>query len=360
MQGVIVETSPGAVVSLRGKVPEAAWSAPLGTGRLFALLFLTSGAYSLFYMYKVARDLRDHADDKVTPWLYPLSILIGLANAIAGGRLANLAAGLATPQQRKASCTGAIVGALIFVAHVTLTIVDRVTMQSLFVPGLLLFTVPWLLIEHQLNAVKVGLPNASYRGRAYRFSKLQWSALALGIGLWALILIGLWQDVVRWRGTELAAGVAYVDPQDRFSITPSRDGWLIVAPGAVVDDAELELLGPGPSDWAVAHVTEQAGWELDTVVDNRYTEISTMDENVQFTEKRELVPGTNTVLSYTTYRGNDAIDGSFVFNVAAFVTEHRAVELIVYSAGVRRSLSGGDELARSLKPSTTKESALAE
>ena len=107
-------------------------------------------------------------------------------------------------------------------------------------------------------------------------------------------------------------------------------------------------------------MTEQAGLGLDPVVDNRYTEISTIDENVQFTEKRELVPGTNTVLSYASYRGNDAIDGTFVFNVASFVTEHRAVELdSFYSAGVRRALSGGDELARSLKPLTTKESALA-
>jgi hypothetical protein len=97
-------------------------------------------------------------------------------------------------------------------------------------------------------------------------------------------------------------------------------------------------------------VTEQAGWDLDTVVDNRFAEISTIDENIEFSEQRELAPGTNTALSFTTYRGRDAIEGSFVFHVAAFVTDERAVELIVYSAGPQRSASGAEDLARSLMP----------
>ena len=154
-----------------------------GTGRLFALLFLTSGAYSLFYIYKVARDLRDHADSKITPCLYPLSILSVSRMPSRADVSQTWLQGWRRPGQRKASCSGGIVGGLIFVAHAVLTIVDHVTMQSLFVPGLLLFTVPWLLIEHQLNAIKLGLPNAIYQGRAHRFTKLQWSALALGIGL---------------------------------------------------------------------------------------------------------------------------------------------------------------------------------
>jgi hypothetical protein len=360
MQNVIAETLPAAIVASRDKAPEAPWTAPLGTARLFALLLLTVGTYSLFFMYKTARDLRAHTDERLTPWLYPPSVLIGLANAIAGARLASVTATLATPEQRMAAAAPGLIGALIFVAHLALTILGTVTVQSLWVLGLVLFTVPWLLLERQLNVVKLSRRNAQYRTRPYRFTKLQWAAVALGGLFWVLILMTLWQDVVRWRGTALAAGVAHADSQQRFSVTPPRDGWLIVAPGAVAEDAALELLGPGPLDWAVAHVTEQAGWELDALVDNRYAEISALDEDVQFAEKRELLPGTHTVVSRATYRGTDAFDGAYVYHVAAYVTTQRAVELIVYSAGPERARSGAEELARSLKPLPAKESALAQ
>ena len=358
MQDVIAETPPAAVSRYGGCAPDAPWTAPLGTARLFTLLFLTLGAYSLFFMYKTARDLRDHADAGMTPWLYPLSVLIGLANAIAGARLAGAAQTLTTPQQRMASADPWLVGILIFIAHLALTVLGAVTIQSLWVLGLLLFTVPWLLLERQLTVVKAAWANAQYRTRPRRFTKWQWGAVALGCALWALISIALWQDVVRWRGTAIPAGVAHVDPQQRFSVTPSRNGWLIVAPGSVTEDAELELLGPGPVDWAVVHVTEQAGWELDAVVDNRYAAISELDEAVRFAEKRELVPGTHTVVSQATYRGTDPFDGSYVYHVASYVTEQRAVELIVYSAGALRASSGAEELARSLKPLSPKEAAV--
>jgi hypothetical protein len=166
--------------------------------------------------------------------------------------------------------------------------------------------------------------------------------------------------VARWSGTELAAGVAYEDPQGRFSMVPGRDGWVIVSPGTVVEDAALELVGPGSLDWAVMHVTDQAGWELDEVVDNRYAEVSALDEDVEFSELRELVPDTNIAISYTRYSGRDVFDGPFFFYATAFVTDERVVELIVYSAGVQRVLSGAEQLARSLKPPSPKENAVDE
>lgn len=359
MQGVITETAPEPSLYSRGKAPEAAWTAPLGTSRLFALLFLTCGVYSLFYMYKVARDLRDHADAGVTPWLYPPSILIGLANAIAGGRLASMSFALATPETRRPSCSGGNVGGLIFVSHVVVTMSGTVIGEWWWIAGLMLFALPWLLLERQLTAIKLGLTRASYRTTANRFTNLQWAAAALGALLWALILWGLSQEVARWRGTELVAGVPYEDPQDRFSVAASRGGWVIVAPGTIIEDAELELLGPEAAEWAVVYVTEQAGWDLDRLVENRYAEIGAVDEEVEFSEKRELAPGTNIALSFATYSGNDAIDGSFVYYVAAFVTAERAVEIIVYTAGLQRSASGAEQLARSLAPSSPKESAVA-
>jgi hypothetical protein len=358
MEGVIAETAPATTVASRGRAPEAPWTAPLGTGRLAALLFLTCGVYSLFYMYKVARDLRDHADARVTPWLYPLSIFIGLASAIASGRLASLASSMASPATRRPSCSGGLVGGLVFVAHVVVTISGSVISEIWWIAGLLLFTLPWLLVESQLTAIKLGTPNVSYRARPHRFTKLQWVAAALGTLLWGLILYGLLPELARWRGTELEAAVPYEEPLGRFSVVPPQRGWVLVAPGTVVDDAELELLGPGISQWAVAHVTEQAGWDLDTVVQNRYAEIRTIDEDVRLSEKRELEPGTSMAVSLTTYRGRDAIDGPFVFHVAAFVTEQRAVELIVYSAGTASASNAAEQLARSLTPANRKETAV--
>jgi len=357
MQDVIADGSHAAIVASQGRAPESAWTAPLGTGRLLALLVLTCGGYVLFYLYKTARDLRDHVDRGVTPWAYPLSILIGLANAIAGARLAGVAQRAAGRDQLRESASPGIVGFLIFVAHVVLTVVGTLTVQSFWVVGVFLFALPWLLLERQLDVIKAAWPNVQYRTKPHRFTKLQWVALVLGGVLWALIIVGLWDDVVRLRGTALAAGVAYEDPQGRFSLTPSRSGWLIVAPGSVVEDADLELYGPSAENWAVVHVVEQAGRDLDTVVDVRYGEISAVDENVRFTEKRELLPGTNTVVSRSSYRGIDPFSGPFLFSVAAFVTKQGSVELIAYEGGRQRSASGGEELARSLKPATAPESA---
>lgn len=360
MQDVIADGSHAAIVASHGKAPETAWTAPLGTSRLLALLVLTCGVYVLFYLYKTARDLRDHMERDVTPWLYPLSTLIGLANAIAGARLAGVARRVARHEQLRDSASPGVVGALIFVAHVALTVTGTLTVQSYWVPAVLLFAVPWLLLERQIDVVRAAWPNVHYRTKPHRFTKLQWAALVLGGILWALILVGLWDDVVRLRGTALAAGVAYEDPEGRFSLTPSRSGWLIVAPGSVVEDAELELYGPSAENWAVVHVIEQAGRDLDTVVDVRYGEISAVDENVRFTEKRELLPGTNTVVSRSSYRGIDPLSGPFVFSVAAFVTKQSSVELIAYQGGRGRVASGAEELAHSLRPATAPESAVDE
>lgn len=350
MEGVAADTAQAAKVHSPGKAPEAPWTAPLGTGRLFLLLFLTCGAYSLFYLYKTARDLRNHADRELTPWLYPLSTLIGLANAIAGARLAGVAERHASYAQRRPSATPALIGILIFVAHGVLTVGGNLTVQSVWVLGVLLFAVPWLLLERQLDVIKGSLPDAGFRTQPYRFTKLQWATVALGGVVWVLIAFTLWDDVVRWRGTALAPAVAYHDPQGRFSLTPERSGWLVVPQGTVTEDAALDLYGPGVTDWAVVHVIEQAGGDLDAMVELRYGEIRTVDENVRVTEKRELVPGTTTVLSHASYRGTEPIDGAFVYHVAAFVNEHRSVELITYSAGVDRASSGTEALARSLRP----------
>jgi hypothetical protein len=350
MEGVTADTAQAANVHSPGKAPDAPWTAPLGTGRLFLLLFLTCGVYSLFYLYKTARDLRNHADRELTPWLYPLSTLIGLANAIAGARLAGVAERHASYTQRRGSAAPVLIGILIFVAHAVLTVGGNLTVQSVSVLGVLLFAVPWLLLERQLDVIKSSLPDTRFRTKPHRFTKLQWVTVGLGGVVWILIAITLWDDVVRWRGTALAPTVVYHDPQGRFSLMPERSGWLVVPPGTVTEEAALDLYGPGVTDWAVVHVVEQTGRDLDAMVELRYGEIRTVDENVRYAEKRELVPGTTTVLSHASYRGTDPIDGAFVFHVAAFANEHRSVEFISYSAGTDRAGSGTEALARSLRP----------
>lgn len=329
------------------------WYPPLPLWKLFLLLVLTFGLYSAFYVYRTARELRDHSNPLLTPALYPFSLLFAPVAGVAAARLATAAGQAAGADQKIAAASPALVGLGVFVGHVGLALSNLSTLTSVSIIAVAVYALPWLLLQHQINRIKrvrlVASPDAiRFRTRPERYTKWQWVGLGCGVLMFVLVGFALRDDYIRLTGEALPVREAWVDPLGRFMFEVPRDGWKIVSSGYYSDDAEIELAGPGAGDWALVFVHEQTGWTIDDLVEFRYDQL--VDSESEYRETRRLIEGTGVAVSHADYSGFELLDGITDYAVTSFVTETRAVEMIVRTAGAGRGLARGRELATSLSP----------
>ncbi|MDX1562797.1 MAG: DUF4234 domain-containing protein [Gammaproteobacteria bacterium] len=324
------------------------WYPPLPIWKLLLLLVLTLGIYSAFFLYRLARELRDHEDPYLTPPLYPFSLLLAPAAGIATGVLARKLKDSTPPEQRARGFNPVSIGLLVFLGLTALGVSEWVPSVFFYFAAIALFVTPWLLLQHQLNLRKAHLADTAFKTRPNRYTKLQLTALAAGSVVVVLIGFALYEGVLRMTGEELPVDTAYVDPAGRFSVQAPRDGWTLVEPGYIGDDSDMDLLGPGSSDWAVVYVHQQAGWTIDDLVESRFQILG--DAFDQYYEERRLLPDSEIAISHAIYSGRTAIDGQTEYAVSTFATRDLAVEIIVFTAGRTMNLSRGAELAQSIRP----------
>jgi hypothetical protein len=333
-----------AVAEFDGK----AWYPPLPLWKLFLLLILTLGFYSLFFLYRAAKDLRDHGNPKITPWLYPFSTLIWIATAFAAHKLATAAEDRVGFERSSSWGSPALITLLASAGQIAMAASGISNLTLWYLAAVFLYSTPWLLLQRQLNLIKQDQPPDAFVTPPWRYTRLQWAALGVGALVCVVIGFAVRQDLVRLSGEKLVAGETYADPRDRFEFVIPAAGWTIVGPGYLGEDSDLELLGPGDSDWAIVFVHDQTGWRIDDLVEFRFSLLN--EELPGYREVRRFIDGTEIAASYAGYYGMSPIDGRSEYSVTSFVTDNTAVEFIVYTAGSSNRIERGRRLAESIRP----------
>lgn len=326
------------------------WYPPLTAWKLYFLIFFTFGVYSFFFIYRTARDLRDHADSTISPGWYPVAIPFGLIAAFAGARLATTARENVREHELVEGARPGLIGLLIFVSNAIIFTAERLPLTGLLtLVGMAIYPIPWLLLQQQTNSLR-RRHESVFRTPPNKFTKLQVVALIVSVPLFiAGSAVLVYQEIVRWGGESLPVGIAFQDPAGAFSLTPMKSGWVVVPAGTLADEAALELYGPSTSDYAVVYVNSYPEWTVDSVVESRHSSLREFDEDLKSAEQRTLLAGTNLPASYAKYEGIDPLEGRYEYHVRTIATEQKIVELIVYTAGKTRSASGAEGLAKSLQ-----------
>ena len=309
------------------------WHPPIALWQLYLLFVSTIGVYQFFWLQRIATDMRRHVDPDIRPWLYVVALFVPMAPPFLAWRLTGLLSRLdQTPARRigpprwvivaTAALTGLIGTAMMFAdAKGGLLVIIALLLSIALLP------LPWLMLQRQLNHYKRSLTGADWTSRPYRFTKLQYGALAFGVLTTALTAIGLFVEFERHRGERLEQDARIVGVSGLYTLTVPDFGWVRVPPGTIEQETDLELYGPTVETWAVVRHESRDDRDMDMVVDDRRLLIeddlfSPSSKEVRIM-REDLTP-----ISYVRYRGRDVIGISQTIWVATLLTEDIVIEVI--------------------------------
>ena len=158
---------------------------PMKTWRTFLLLIFSGSLYSIFLIYRTARDLYDMGEKKFRPKRDAAKMLIPLFGFVVFSRMANSAAQLAKSK-----------GVVFKLTPSTLIWLLVLTgLASAFMPVFLypltvsIASIPWLLLHRQINCLRLA-HTTDWHQPANSYTWMQRSVLIVGVPLMALVLIG--------------------------------------------------------------------------------------------------------------------------------------------------------------------------
>jgi hypothetical protein len=289
-------------------------------------MVLSFGIYLPFWGMRLARDMRKRFPKISHPGMYFLGWLLGLSApfvAYTQGsqiRRLNMMAG-----QPPAPNPTLLLGLFL------LTFVSGFLLKD--DPGpvwllhfLVLVPAPVLLMQRAVNRYKLTLTEPRWSSPPFRFTRLQYLLLALGLIVSILVVVGSVEIWSRSRGETLAAGQVVRGDSGLYTLKIPSSDWKAMPAGEFDEDADLSLYGPTVDTWVVAFVDRGPGWDLDASVDARRDLIVASDLEVR--EERRLLPGTLIPVSYAHYRGTDPILGEQVWWVATLVTDDSRIEIV--------------------------------
>lgn len=319
------------------------WFPPLKQWQLYVLLVATCNLYAFFWIYCIARDIRDHGDPRVKPLGYSIALLIGIVAIFAAARLTWRVLALRGGERRRYQNLPPLVGLLLFVAYCLAIIAELGEVPLLYVCSVLLFPVPWLLVQARMNDVTSTIPARDFRAAAYRFSWRQMAAMGFGLVLWVGLLFAWHTDAGYRDGQALAADQALQGGDARYAITVPSADWVRIEPSALGDGGgDLALLGPRDS-WAIVYVHD--GMQMEDVIRFRAASIRHR-RDVNFSETRTIAGADQQPFSYVSYETQDPF-GKRWNRVTTAQAGDSVVELVVSSR------TPGDDGARSLADSLT-------
>lgn len=260
------------------------------------LLFIASSCLYLYpWTWKAARVMRERKGEGLHPVFWVLGVSVPLIGGIILARICNQASAISTPKH-PSPVTGALAGILYFVTSTTIGAMP----YEVLLPGLLAMPLPFLIVQHEINAGWRGEPVLPLRRQ---FSAARIAILVIGLPAIAVLVYVTDLQVVRGLASPS------LDPGEEVAIEGSRavlvvpgDSWRQVAPGTNGDeDAALELVHLGATGWTVVYVDEASESGFDTWVDARLALLDELGTILHREETRFYLEGGRHPASLATY-----------------------------------------------------------
>ena len=302
------------------------WYPPLTPWQLYLLMVATCNLYAFLWVYRIAKDIRDHADPRVKPANYSVSLLFGIVAVFSSARLTWRVLSLRGGERRKYQNLPALVSLLVFLAYSFLIAAELAEAPALSIVSVLIFPLPWMLIQSRMNDFTSMLPGGDFRSPAFRFDRRQIVAMGLGLPIWLGVLLAAQLGVERHAGVQLTFNQKVAGSGGQYSIRIPSDEWHRVAPGTIGDaSSDLELFGPSIDTWAIVYVHQNAA--LADVLAFRAKQIRRFGE-VDFSEERRPRAEPDAGMSYVMYEAEDPFGRTWNWITTAAL-EQSVVELIV-------------------------------
>ena len=317
-----------------------AWHPPLPVWLFLLLHLLSFGIYTLFWIGRLAGDLRRHAEPKVRGWRYVLGYLVLIPQPFIAARLGRHLAALNAQAGRS---VGPPIWVIVVLAAVgvVLSLVSWVSdfevepLRALALLGLLLGLsgLPWLLLQHQFNVYKAQLAGVAWRTPPNRVTAAQYLVLSFGLLFWGLCVLVFTFE--RYGFDPAPAGIALAPAAEirgdsgLYALSVPEAGWRRVPKGGITEDADLELVGPGRSTRLVVYVNPHKDQSVDDFVDYRRKALRDAADTLEVEEVRRLLDASMVPVSFARYRSQSALFGEDeVYWVATLRSEKKMIEVI--------------------------------
>ncbi len=306
---------------------------PLSVLKTAALMLVTLSFYQIFWFYRTARDVREGFDISLKPWKWPFATLFALAAAIAGrnlaDRLESWALEVSAPRAR--FFDPLVIGFAIFVLSVAAYASEPLSNDWLFFSGALGLSIPFLLMQHQLNLIKDRYDPSVFRTAANRYTGKQIAALAvfglIGALSVAIFAFDAWQ---RRSAEEVGVGEVFSDDQSGFQVSIQDADWSSVDPGYLSYESAMEFLGPDEFTWAA--VFSYPNTALDAVMDTRIGIVTSEYHGASCTQSKSLAENGMDVVGLIYCTGSDFASDEFAYVSRTLASADRAAEILGFTS----------------------------
>ena len=337
------------------------WYPPMAVWRLFLLIFLTFTVYTLFWSGRLAKDLRAHVDPRIKPW----KSVVGLIIPIVGF-------GIVYRQTRHIRDLNAAVGQsskfgpelvmFVFIVVYFASLASNLAADDLgetlsSVLSLVVvatYSVPWLLMQHDLNRYKAKLAGVQWTSHPNRYNGLQRVTVALGSLFMVAVIAGVTIEfdgfIDRQQGQALARGAHVAGSSGAYQLLIPEDGWAKLKPGRLSEDADLELMGTSSTTYVIGYVGEALNVSMDDFVANRRALIREDWPEVKVTEERRLLPGTIVPVSFARYESTDLdVLGTTFILVTTVVADGKTIEIVGATESIDSHLPQIEAITKSVR-----------
>ena len=326
-------------------------SPPLRLWKLLLMLTATVSVYQFAWLYRTTSDIRNARNPSFAPWHW---VFVPLLGPFAAVPIFNLAVVIDRWREDSSAEQGhfaepLLVAMLVAVAYLPLALVaiEPTALWSALLVTALLLCIPFLALQNQLNLIESKLPDES-GSRAYtRFTKAQLvTAIVGGLVATPLYLLGF-TEIWETRSAAAVQVQQLVEADDSsFRVRVNGDGWSRVEPGYIVEDSDMEFIGP--DDWTWAIIYDSSGSTVDEILSHRIHSIRSNYRKAKCKQTKTLQSDDLIVRGHLECSGRHALDGSYYYASRVLADGTRAIEMLAATTqrseqvfGTRRDQVGG-------------------
>ncbi len=306
--------APGLQAARTAEPQGPPWNPPLPIWLFLLLHLLSFGLYTIFWIARVAGDIRRHLDQEARAWRYVLGYLIALVQPFVVVKLGQHFAALNARQGRTVGppiwimVTLAVINLPLYFVSWRLEFEDQVARDfAVLVILLIVVGLPWFLLQRQLNVFKAGLENVAWTAPPHRLTVPHYIVLSFGLLIWGLSTFGAVMESYDFDLDPLPTGLA-LEPAAEirgdsglYALSAPGPGWRRLPKGSIADDADLELAGPGAQSHLVVYVSSASEQSMDDIVDSRRRMIRESSASLQIEEVRHLLGDAMVPVSFARY-----------------------------------------------------------
>lgn len=297
---------------------------PVALWKTFFLFFVSCGLYAIILIYRNIKDLNALNQTRLKAWKYAIGICIPFFSYILAYDVTKNIAALGKQHNLTFKFSPAVIVSLMVLANLLFLLPKYLFLLTLF-----LSTIPWLIIDRQMDAIKLSYSQAQWRPeQGFRWK--QHALVLTGLVLLVFITLQNKREYQVLMAKHLDAG-QYISGQSRIYQLQIRDAvWRQLPLGTLDTDTDLELAGTTPDQWILVRINPNQQHGLDTFVDQRKTRIMQQWTNINISERRNLNSGDTLIpISFAHYTGQEgAMNINKSLYVTTVATPERVIEVI--------------------------------